>query len=80
MDVLFLQDNFYFFCETGLETAAQNLDGYEAAERFTLELVRPELAIRVNRRPGGHGSKHTSMFEREARVLEMLKSEGYFDR
>lgn len=75
----FTQDNFYYFCEVEPETAAQELDDYEADERFTLEWVAPEAAIAANRRPD-HGPKSPVMIEREARVLELLRAEGYFSR
>lgn len=71
----FVQDNYYFLCEVEDTPAAQNLDDYEADERFTLEFVTPETAIRANRRDG-HGPKDSLMIEREARVLEMMIEEG----
>lgn len=73
---LFVQDNYYYLCDTEPDIAPQKLDGYEAEERFTLEFVPPETAIAVNReRP--HGPKSQTMVEREARVLELLVKEGY---
>lgn len=73
---LFVQDNYYYFCDTEPETVSQALDAYEAEERFTLEFVPPETAIAVNReRP--HGPKSQVMLEREARVLELLVKEEY---
>ncbi len=72
----FIQDNFYFLCEAGEGRAPQKLDAYEARERFTLEFVEPEKAMAVNRAKG-HGPKDPVMLEREARVLEMLKNEGF---
>lgn len=54
------------------------MDNYEAQETYTLEFVTPEIAIRKNR--SVTGSPHNPiMFEREARVLEMLIAEGMFD-
>ena len=58
--------------------SAQVLDDYEADERFTLEYVKPEKAIDANRNRD-HGPKSRQMIEREARVLELLMEEGYFD-
>ena len=75
----FVQDNYYYLCEVKSGKTAQKLDGYESAERFTLEYVFPEKAIDTNRRKN-HGPKDQLMIEREARVLELLCSEGYFDR
>ena len=60
------------------EPGAQKLDDYEARERFTLEFVEAEHAIDVNRNRA-HGPKNQTMLEREARVLEMLREEGYLD-
>ena len=71
----FVQDNYYFLCEVEDTPVAQNLDDYEADERFTLEFVTPETAIRANRRED-HGPKDSLMIEREARVLEMMIEEG----
>ena len=73
-----LQDNYYFFCRLSPEPIAQRLDDYEAEERFTLEYVTPEQAVAVNR-THDHGPKDQQMLEREARVLELLRAEGYFD-
>ena len=55
------------------------LDEYEAEERFTFEYVTPEEAIRVNR-AGDRNPRIVAMLEREIRVLEMLVSEGFFDK
>ncbi len=74
----FVQDNYYYLCRAEETPVAQELDDYESDERFTLEFVAPETAIRANR-SGGHGPKEPLMIEREARVLEMLTAEGLFD-
>lgn len=71
---IFLQDNFYYLCEVCADRA-QNLDDYEAAERFTPLWVTPETAIETNRFHY-HGSTDQTMLEREARVLEQLLSEN----
>ena len=76
---LFVQDNFYYFCEAEQNSVEQKLDDYEAEEHFTLEWVLPEYAIEVNRKRN-HGPKEQMMLEREARVLELLIHEGYFSR
>ncbi len=73
---VFIQDNYYYLCRTGPEPLEQDLDGYEAEERFTPELVTPARAIAANRRPD-HGPKSPIMIQREAMVLETLVSEGY---
>jgi len=75
----FIQDNDYYFCDAQEEETSQDLDAYEAEERFTPEWVEPGTAIETNRRPG-HGPKDPRMLEREAKVLELLIREGYFPR
>lgn len=70
----FVQDNYYFLCDVENEIVSQCLDGYEAAENYALEFVDPILAIQKNRNV--QGSPYNPMiFEREARVLEMLMDE-----
>lgn len=73
----FVQDNYYYLCDVEEQVQSQKLDDYEAAEKFTLEYVEPDKAIFVNRNID-HGAKDQIMLEREARVLELLKEEGYF--
>ena len=74
---MFVQDNFYYFCDVEDKVINQKLDDYEDEERFTLELVDPTAAINANRN-GNHDPKKKAMIEREARVLELLMEEGYF--
>jgi hypothetical protein len=55
------------------------LDDYEEEERFVLEFVTPEHAIRVNSN-ADHGEKaligvFAGMVERENRVLEIIRNE-----
>ncbi len=71
----FVQDNYYFLCDVENEMVSQRLDGYEAAENYALEFVDPILAIQKNRNVQG-SPYNPMMFEREARVLEMLMDEG----
>lgn len=73
----FVQDNFYYLCEAEPEAVRQALDAYEAREAYTLEYVPPLTAIQKNRSVGA-SPYNPIMFEREARVLELLISEGYF--
>ena len=70
----FVQDNYYFLCDVENEIVSQCLDGYEAAENYALEFVNPILAIQKNRNVQG-SPYNPMMFEREARVLEMLMDE-----
>lgn len=76
---IFMQENFYFFCDVEDEVSSQELDDYEAEEGFTLEFVTPEQAINVNN-TGDHREKvekqtFTGMLTRENRVLQMVRDE-----
>ena len=71
----FVQDNFYYVCDALEDLLPQNLDAYEAEEAYRLAFVDPEAAIRANRSVK-ESPYNPLMFEREARVLEMLISEG----
>lgn len=57
--------------------AERRLDAYESDERFTLAWVDPSTAIHVNHCQSLPAEKRL-MLEREARVLELLKQEGFF--
>jgi len=74
----FIQDNYYYICDVENETTSQSLDNYEAAEDYTLEYVEPRYAIQKNRNVG-ESPYNQFMFEREARVMELLIAEGYFE-
>ncbi len=76
---IFVQENFYFFCDVSDVLSEVSLDGYEAEEGFTLEFAAPRYAAEVNR-THDHGEKNDSgrfavMNERDTRVLEMLADE-----
>ena len=77
-DEFFVQDNYYYLCDVEEGIGPQKLDDYESDEQFTLEYVIPENAILSNRTKD-HGAKDQVMLEREARVLEMLLSEGLIE-
>ena len=64
-------------CKAADTVESQELDDYEAEERFALEYIDPKTAIETNRR-ADHGPKDPVMLEREARVLEMLIVERLF--
>lgn len=74
---IFIQDNYYFLCCVEESLGQQNLDRYEAEEGFTLEFLKPQLAIEVNRKTILDDFSQV-MLEREALVLEFLIQEGYF--
>ena len=71
----FIQDNYYYLCDAADGLVSQNLDEYEKKESYQLEYVEPSLAIQKNRSVKD-SPYNRMMFEREARVLEMLISEG----
>ncbi|MBQ5334717.1 MAG: NUDIX domain-containing protein [Oscillospiraceae bacterium] len=73
---IFVQENYYYFCDVSGETGAQSLDRYEAEEGFTPEWVSVSAAIASNR-THPHGEKqndpfYAAMIERETRVLELV--------
>lgn len=71
----FVQDNFYYLCDAEEGNVSQCLDQYEANEGYTLEFVSPNYAIQKNHNVQG-SPYNAVMFEREARVLEILLEEG----
>lgn len=71
----FVQDNYYYLCDALDGLTSQSLDEYEAKESFLLEFVEPAAAIQKNRCKK-ESPYDQMMLEREARVLEMLISEG----
>ena len=76
-EVVLVQNNTYFFCETEENAVKRDLDEYEEEEKFTLRWVTPQEAIKVNR-THPHGKKGPYMIERETRALELLIQEGFF--
>jgi len=75
---IFDQYNYYYLCDVENNILKQNLDDYEKEEKYTLELIDPKLVINVNRN-NNHGSTDLEMLEREAKVLELLIKDGYFN-
>ena len=76
---VFVQENFYYFCEVSEILSDVSLDDYEAEEEFTLEFASPRFAAEVNR-THKNGEKDASgnfavMNERDTRVMEMLAEE-----
>ena len=73
---LFIQDNFYYLASASA-LVPQELDGYEAAEGYTLRWVDPREAIQQNKAlTSVYERKHHTMLLREAMVLEKLLAEG----
>lgn len=76
---IFIQDNYYFLCETESTVMEQQLDDYEAEEEFTLEFVSIIDAISVNE-SANHFEKENivtfrGMMDRENKVLRLLLAE-----
>lgn len=78
-DERFVQDNYYYVCDAEESVLPPCLDDYEKDEGFSFGFVDPDAAIRTNRAMISDNTAEKTMCEREARVLEMLKAEGYFD-
>ena len=74
----FVQDNYYYLCEVEDEAVTQCLDNYESEENFVLEYVEPQIAVRKNRTVT-QSPYDPIMFDREAKVIELLMSEGLLD-
>lgn len=72
------QENYYFLCDAVDQSAEQDLDDYEAEAGYEPVWVEPEQAIKVQR-SGTLDISVRYIREREARILEMLMDEGYFD-
>lgn len=71
----FVQDNYYYLCEAEKDTIPQCLDTYESMENYVLEYVIPQIAISKNRSVT-KSPYNPMMFEREAKVIEILIAEG----
>lgn len=74
-NTIFEQENYYYRCEVREEIGAQKLEDYEADEQFTLEFVKAEVALQVNRSNNHLDENDSAWVERESKVLEMLIAE-----
>ena len=73
---VYVQENYYYLAEAS-DIVPQELDGYEAEEGYILRWIDPREGIETNRAlTNAYKIKYHTMLEREARVLEMLMSEG----
>ncbi len=70
----FIQDNYYYLCRAKDVMVPQQLDDYEAQESYRLEYVEPLVSIHKNYNVK-NSPYNRLMFEREARVLEILIAE-----
>lgn len=77
---IFIQDNYYYLCDTMDEIKSQNLDDYEHDAMFTLEFVTAHEAIEVNslyiNKDKVVNSSNETMIIRETKVLKLLLEEG----
>ncbi|MBR1691696.1 MAG: NUDIX domain-containing protein, partial [Lachnospiraceae bacterium] len=48
LEDIFIQENYYYFCEAEDDASTQKLDDYEAEEMFCLAYVSPETAVQTN--------------------------------
>ncbi len=77
---IFVQENYYYFCEVTDNIFDQKLDCYEEKEGFILKWVSPDEAIDTNL---NHDHKEKGvprgihMMQREVQVIRMLLREGY---
>lgn len=76
---IFVQDNYYYFCEIMADSESTQLDDYEEAEGFTLAFVSAPEAIQMNQ-GADHGPTDPLMVQRESRVLNLLLAEGFLSK
>lgn len=74
---IFVQENYYYFCELNEEgKIGTNLDDYEAEEGFTTVWMRPDEASRINYNCDfSREGVDEGLVTREAKVLEILALE-----
>lgn len=76
---IFIQDNYYFTCETEEEPVKQQLDDYEEEEGFTLEYVTVDYAVKINEEAARLNEKgvitFAGMLNRENKILILAKEE-----
>ncbi len=77
---MFIQDNYYYFCDVEEEIQPQRLEQNEVEEQFVLEFVTLKDAIEANERHD-HGEKAGNerfecIIQRETGVMHMLEKEG----
>lgn len=73
---LLIQENYYYICDALPERLEPVLEPDEIEEGMTFKFEEPEEIIEVNRNRS-HGPVDQNMLEREAKVIEFLKSESY---
>lgn len=71
---IFIQESYYYLCETNNTITSQRLDNYEEEEHFTLEYVNSKVAIKANKE-NSNSYNRKRMLKRENIVLELLIKE-----
>lgn len=71
---IFIQDNYYYLCQTEDFHFSNNLDDYEEEAGFVLRFVDPLTVLKTNREHDHHNTDQL-MLERECLVIEMLIKE-----
>ena len=74
-NTIFIQENFYFFCDAENTIYEQNLSAGEKAAGFTLRWMDIDEAIRINEAYKSSSIFNMSMIDRETRVLRLLKKD-----
>ena len=72
-NVVLVQYNYYYLCETENEIGTQSLDDGEKEAEFVLKFVPIDEAIRVNNNFQGETTEKYAV-ERENRILELVKN------
>lgn len=72
-DVILVQYNYYYLCETENEIGTQSLDDGEKELGFVLKFVSIDEAIRANNNFQGEPIEKYTV-ERENRILELVKN------
>lgn len=71
-DDLFIQNNYYYFCDVLDELVNQKLDDYELKEGFVLEWVDLKRIIEVNSNHNYINDEINGIIERDTKVVELL--------
>ena len=69
---MFIQNNYYYFCDVLDELVNQKLDDYELKEGFVLEWVDLKRIIEVNSNHNYINDEINGIIERDTKVVELL--------
>lgn len=73
-DMIFEQENYYYFCDVEDSLVSQELDDYESDAGFVLKIVDFDEAIKANDEYRSDVLFDEVMIKRELRVLKILKT------